>query len=160
MTKTARFLAVMLTALVLSVALSHSWEAPAKLSLTWPEYFAVQENYGRYGLVAVSLEVAAMITTAASAVLLRKHRQTLALTLGALILLCAGFAVWLLLAAPANLAWNGASPTLPPPDWTALRTQWEYAYAVRAFFQLVALGLLTLSLVLETSNGIRTRVYP
>jgi hypothetical protein len=160
MTKTARFLAVIFTALVLSIALSHSWEAPAKLSYSWSEYLAVQRNYGSYGLVGLVLESGAIVTTAASVLLVRKRKQTLWLTLGALGLLCAGFAVWFALAGPANIAWNGASRAVPPPDWGNLRMQWEFAYVVRAFLQFFALGLLTLSLVLETSNGVRKRVYP
>jgi hypothetical protein len=43
----------------------------------------------------------------------------------------------------------GLTPETLPPDWTRLRDQWEYTHAARAMLQIIALGSLVVSLLLE-----------
>jgi hypothetical protein len=39
-----------------------------------------------------------------------------------------------------------------PPDWAALRDQWEYTHAARALLQLAGLGFLVFSVLCEKSS--------
>jgi hypothetical protein len=63
-----------------------------------------------------------------------------------IVLMHAVFWIWV---APVNAALLPLTPETLPADWTTLRDQWEYGHAVRAVLQLVALGCLVWSLLLE-----------
>lgn len=58
----------------------------------------------------------------------------------------AAFWVWV---APVNEAMAPLTPETLPADWMDLRNQWEYAHAARALLQLVGLGALVFSLLVE-----------
>jgi hypothetical protein len=47
----------------------------------------------------------------------------------------------------------GLTPETLPPDWTRLRDQWEYTHAARAALQIIALGSLVVSLLVEIPPG-------
>ena len=58
----------------------------------------------------------------------------------------AAYWVWL---APANATVATLTADTLPSNWTELRRQWEYTHAARAVLQLIALGTLVFSVLLE-----------
>jgi hypothetical protein len=56
------------------------------------------------------------------------------------------FWVWI---APVNEATAPLTPETLPANWMDLRNQWEYTHAARAVLQLIGLGALVSSLLVE-----------
>jgi hypothetical protein len=44
------------------------------------------------------------------------------------------------------------TPQSVPADWTQVRNQWEYSHATRFVLQLIGLGALLISVLVETST--------
>jgi hypothetical protein len=57
-----------------------------------------------------------------------------------------------------NEAFRAATPTSVPPNWTELRVSWEKGHSIRFGLQLVALGLLILSVLVEVPPRTGQRV--
>jgi hypothetical protein len=57
--------------------------------------------------------------------------------------------VFLWFVAPANKVFRATPPDALPSNWTELRARWEEGHAIRFAFQLCALGLLILSVLIE-----------
>jgi hypothetical protein len=147
-TRLLRFLAVVLTALALVPAGAHLFELPNKIGLPRDAYFTVQGIYRGWALFGVVLFGALAADLGLAAVLRRRRRRVpawLALAGGSLIALTlAVFSTWTY---PANLATENW--TRMPPDWEALRRQWEYSHAANAGLTFLALCAVVLSVVLD-----------
>jgi hypothetical protein len=53
-----------------------------------------------------------------------------------------------------NATMSPLTPETLPADWMRLRNQWEYTHAARAVLQIVALGALVFSILVEIpTNG-------
>src|SRR4030095_12510889 len=57
-----------------------------------------------------------------------------------------GFWIWV---APVNATMSPLTPETLPADWMRLRNQWVYTHAARAVLQIVALGALVFSILVE-----------
>lgn len=64
----------------------------------------------------------------------------------------AAFWIWV---APVNATMAPLAPETLPADWMGLRNQWEYTHAARAALQIVALGALVLSILVEIPTDAR-----
>jgi uncharacterized membrane protein len=97
------------------------------------------------------LEPAAIVATIILVFLVPARTPAFWLSLGAATALLLAFpVVFFLFVAPANEAFRAATSTAIPPNWTEFRISWERGHTIRFAFQLVALSLLILSVLLET----------
>src|SRR5256886_13884509 len=123
-----RFLALMLTSLVLGLAFCHVLEMPGQMKLGGHEYMMVQQIYTTFGPAASVLEPGAIVVSAGLAFLVRRRWPPFALTFGAAVALAAALGVWGALVYPVNQRWAEVPPGALPPDWQGLRARWEYGH--------------------------------
>jgi hypothetical protein len=57
------------------------------------------------------------------------------------------FWIWI---APVNAAMASLTPETLPADWMNLRKQWELTHAARALLEIIALGAVVYSILVET----------
>jgi Domain of unknown function (DUF1772) len=153
--KTWRLLTIMLTAMSLGPALGHLLELPAKMMYDGVLWLTVSKTlYATFGTIGAAFEVGAVITTVVLAILVRQQRPAFGWTILAavcVLLTHAAFWIWL---APVNATIAALTLETLPADWMALRNQWEYTHAARAVLQIVALGALAISILVETPTHI------
>ena len=141
-----RIATTLLVALVMGLAFAHVLERPAKMQYDAAAYIALQKSlYVQWGPPQLGgfLEPAAIVATGLLAIFLRGRGFDLWLTLAALISLLLAFpVVFFWLVAPANAGFAAAALPSIPPDWAALRSNWETGHAIRFALQFAALALL------------------
>lgn len=149
-----RFVTILLVALLLGLAFAHVLERPAKMQYDAALYVTLQKTlYVAWGPPNVGgiLEPAAIFATIALAFLVRRRRPAIWLTLGAGAALLLAFpVVFFAFVAPANEAFLSAAAASIPANWMEMRASWETGHTIRFVLQLIALSLLTLSVLLET----------
>ncbi len=142
--RSVQFLAVVLTALALVPSGAHFFELWNKIGLPKEQYFAVQGIYRGWAFFGFVL-VGALAANLANAVMLGRRKGPFwPATLGA-VSIAASLAIFLVWTLPANQATRNW--TVAPPDWQALREQWEYSHAANAIVTFVAMCAVTLSVV-------------
>ena len=130
------FAAIVATLISLSPALAHLFELPHKMTLPANAYFTVQQIYAGwdlFGLAIVAQFILLLLLTIRSAREYFVFRPVLL----ALVLLIAAQVLFWGLTFPANAATHDW--TFIPPDWQALRRQWEYGHAASALLVFGAL---------------------
>lgn len=147
-----RFVTLMLAALSTGMAFSHLLEMPAKLAYQGPVWLMLQQTlYGNFRILGLLVDTGAVVCALALTLSVRKRHPALGWTLFATMCLVGAHAAWWAGAAPVNAAMAQFTPQTLPPDWEALRVQWEYSHALRALLQLGALASLLWSVLAETS---------
>jgi hypothetical protein len=149
--RTLRFGVIMLTAISMATAFAHLLEMPAKLKFDSSKWLALLQTlyppaFGPIGGVA---EVGAVVGIVLLAFVVRRRRAAFRWTLLAAVCLISAHVCFWILVAPVNAAMLPLTPETLPPDWTRLRDQWEYTHAARAVLQIMALGGLVVSLLVE-----------
>jgi len=157
-----RFVTLLLVALLTGLAFAHVLERPGKMLYHAGLYVTVQktlcEAWGPPNVGGI-LEPAAILATIILGFLVRTRKPAFAFSLGAAMALLLAFpVVFFLFVAPANEAFRAATPTSVPPNWTELRVSWEKGHSIRFGLQLVALGLLILSVLVEVPPRTGQRV--
>jgi hypothetical protein len=145
-----RLVTIMLTALSMGTALCHLLEMPAKITYEGALWLTLLQTLypPAFGTIGAFFEVGAVVTAVVLAFLVR-HRPAFVWTLlGALCLVVAHAAFWIWVA-PVNATMSPLTPETLPADWMRLRNQWEYTHAARAVLQIVALGALVFSILVE-----------
>lgn len=141
-----RFLTIMFVAASMGMALCHLLEMPVRLQYPpglWIDVTVIQGTYRHFGPpIGAAIEGVAWVGTAALAVLAWRRSEQVALTAAAAALMIAAHAAWWLWVFPANAQFPGMTPDNFPPDFDAIRRQWEYTHAVRALLQISALACL------------------
>lgn len=155
MVATFRFLALVLTALILGGAFCHVLELPVKMTLDPADYMVVQQIYGAFGPVGAVLEPGAIAATVVLAFLLRRRPGRGAAAIGALFLLAA-LASWAVVVNPVNAHWAAAGPDSVPPDFESLRARWEYGHALHAALLFAAFVSLVVSVLAATRPPVAT----
>jgi hypothetical protein len=118
-------------------------EMPAKLALDGPQWVHVQQSlYRAFASVGGVVEIAAIVSSAIYAYLLRDQRFASQLAVYGAALLAIGFIVWLSMIAPVNAKVLRWSPDAIPPGWESLRTRWEYSHTVRFATHLLGISAL------------------
>jgi hypothetical protein len=140
--KIVQFLALVLTALALVPAGAHFFELPNKIDLAPDNYFVVQTIYRGWALFGIVL-FGALGANLVLSVMLRRRGLPFALALTAFVAIAATLVIFFVWTYPANVATNNW--TVIPPEWEALRRQWEYAHATNAVITFVAFCALVLS---------------
>lgn len=137
-----QFLAVLLTALYLVPTGAHLFELPNKIGLPQQPYFVVQQIYRGWAWFGMVIPAAIAANLAAGLILLRRRRRPWpAFAAGFLLLL--SLVVFFAWTYPTNQATHNW--TFVPPDWQALRQQWEASHAANAILTFLALCCATWS---------------
>ncbi|MGH6866124.1 MAG: hypothetical protein ACREDO_08155 [Methyloceanibacter sp.] len=138
------FISLMLTAIAMSLALAHLFELPNKINISAEDYLTVQRNYDNWHIPGLIVPVAFLVVLVL-AVALRGTGSPFVLSGIAVVLLVAELVTFWGFTAPANRATENW--TVLPDNWKALRAQWEYSHAVRAFLYVLAFGALLMSVL-------------
>ncbi len=144
MVRTFYFVALMLTAIAMGLALAHLFELPNKIDISAADYLVVQRNYDNWSLIGLVVPLA-FLSVLALTLALRGTGAPFALALIALLLLTAELLAFWGFIFPVNQATENW--TKLPDHWKDLRAQWEYAHAIRAFLYVLALGMLLMSVL-------------
>lgn len=151
--KTWRFITLILSALVTGMAFCHALELPAKMQYSASQYIRVQNSlYVAFGPpnIGAWIEVTAPLAAIALAILVRKRRPALQLTLMAIALMLLAFPViFFAFTEPANQIIRTATPESIPANWEQLRYQWEYSHLARFVCHLAAFSALVISVLAE-----------
>ena len=149
-----RYVALVLVALDLGMALCHTLEMPAKLAATGPQWLLFQHTLYRAfgsGGPGAPIEIGAILVTVLLAWSVRGHGHSFLLTLvGAVCVGAAFFVVRIVFVAPVNSQTAQWTAETLPANWESLRAQWEYAHATRFVLQLIGFSALTLSVLVDT----------
>ena len=140
-----RFLSALFCALCLGPALAHLLELPNKMALSREEYLVVQQIYRGWALLGIPI-FAALLATAALAVLRRGQGAPFYFALAAALCIAFSLVVFFSITYPANQATENWT-ALPTVGWEALRRRWEYSHAAGALLYFIALTSLVLSLL-------------
>lgn len=155
--KTWRFVTLMLAALALTMTSAHVLELPQKMAYDAELYAAVNTSLYRYfALVGGVYTVGSILAAFSLAFLVRKRGPAFRWTLAGALCLLLAFGTWLALVAPVNREIAAALKTAPdsvPVLWMQLRKRWEYGHATGFVITLVGLGLLVMSVLVETPRG-------
>lgn len=149
--KLSRLITVMFIGLSMGTALCHLLEMPAKMTYEGSLWLTLlQTLYPAFGTIGAFFEVGAVILTVILAFLVRQRRPAFTWTLlGALCMVTAHGIFWIWIA-PVNAVMASLTPETLPADWMNLRDQWEYTHAARALLEIIALGSVVYSILVET----------
>lgn len=138
-----RFIALLSSALALTMTSAHVLEMPQKLSWDYNLYAKVNGSlYLYFAIIGGVYEVVALIATGTLAWRVR-HRPAGSWTIGAAACLAISFLSWLVIVEPVNLAiGDGAS-------WEGLRTRWEVGHLVGFVLMLAGFSALAVGTVQE-----------
>lgn len=149
-----RVVTLLLAALSLTAESAHVLEMPQKLAYDAKMYTAVNASlYKYFAIVGGSWQVSAIVAAGLLAFAIRGRRPAFGWTVTGAALLLAAFAVWAAAVAPVNGTIAQAfseQPRSVPGLWMGLRERWEYGHAAGFVLQLLGLGALLISVVLET----------
>jgi hypothetical protein len=152
--RTWRLATILLIAVSLGAALCHLLEMPAKLRFDAALWLRLLQTLypPAFGPVGGVVEVSSVLAALVLMVLVRRRRPAFGWTAVAAACLVASHAAFWLLVAPVNAALLPVTPDTLPPGWESLRDQWELSHAARAVLQLLALGALVYSVLLEVPD--------
>ncbi len=134
--RAVQFVAILSLALYLVPSGSHLIALPNKVGLDDDIYLAVQQIYRGWALSGVVL-VVALASTLTLVLLGRTQRRAFVLAAAGFGSLVAAAATFFVLVFPANRATGNW--TRIPPEFPALRAQWEAGHAIAAVLVLLAL---------------------
>ena len=147
--RVARFAALLLAALSLTMTSAHVLELPQKMQYSAELYATVNGTlYRQFAIVGGVYTIAAIVAAAVLAVLARRHGAGFGWALAGALCLATAFVMWLAIVAPVNAriaAALGAAPETVPALWMELRPRWEYGHAAGFVVQLAGLCALILS---------------
>lgn len=146
-----RLVTIMLLSLSMATAFCHLLEMPAKLKIDGARWLTLLQTLYplAFGTVGAAAEIGAVVAAVVLAFLVRRRRPAFGWMLLATLCLVAAHAAFWVWVAPVNATMAPLTPEALPPDWMRLRNQWEYTHAARAILQVVALGFLVFSVLIE-----------
>jgi hypothetical protein len=142
--KALYFLSLVSAALALAPAMAHLLELPNKIGLPREEYLTVQQIYRGWALLGFVIG-AALVSTLALTISLRKDHPAFIFSLVALLCIMGTQVVFWTFTYPTNQATYNW--TMLPENWVVLRRQWEYSHASSAVLNLIAVMALILSVL-------------
>ena len=155
--QTFRFLSLVLGGLVLSLAVAHALEMPAKLALSPSDYLIVQRIYGAFGAVGALIEPGAVVAAIGLAFLARHSRAVRPALAGALCFVAA-LLIWVAIVNPVNAHWDAAGSLTVPENFESLRLRWEWGHAARAALVFVGFVSLVIAVLADMSAAATTAV--
>lgn len=153
--KALRWINLVLAALAILAPAAHVLELPNKLALGGPLWLAIQQHlYRGWGpAFGAPVEIGALLTTFALALLRRGDRATLVLTLVAAAAYAGMIAAFFIFNKPVNEALNRWSPATLPTDWARYRRQWETGHVVAALLAVIGLVSVARGWLIEHDRG-------
>ena len=152
--RTWRFITLLLAALALTMESAHVLEMPQKMQYDAQMYAAVNTTLYRYFAVVGGIyQIGSIVAAVMLAFLVRAHRPSFGWTVGGALSLVLAFGIWLAIVAPVNSVVAEALRSAPdsvPTLWMDLRLRWEYGHLAGFVAQLVGLGALVISVLVET----------
>ncbi len=151
--RTWRFTTLMLAAFSLSLSMTHLLELPQRMRFDqqlWVRVTVVENVYKLFGTVGAVFEITAILTAIILTFLVRDRGAAFYWTLGGAILLMLAFVSWIVFVAPMNAEFAKWLTNPIPVDWMQYRNQWEYAHAVNAVIKIIAVGSLTISMIVPS----------
>ncbi len=136
-----RSIAIIATALALTMTSAHVLEMPRKLTLAPELYAAINSSLYRYFAIVGGIYTIGAILAVGSLAWRVRGQRSARWTLIAATAVAASFVSWLVLVLPVNREVAHAGSAVVD-TWTALRSRWEYGHAVG--FGLMLAGLCTL----------------
>ena len=137
-------------AVILIPAGAHLFEYPAKMGLEPAEYMVTQRIYAGWAWFGVPI-YAALILLAIHALVLRKNRLPMVLSLVAFAVVVLTQVIFWRYTFPMNAITHNW--TVSPPDIAAARWQWETSHALNAILTFVAFILGTLAILVSRRRG-------
>jgi hypothetical protein len=157
-----RFIALVLTALLMGMTFCHVLELPAKMNYPASLYVTLQNTlYVAFGSpnVGAIVNMGAIVATAVLSFLVRKRHPAFQWTLAATICLLLAFpTIFFLFTEPANIVFRNSTPQSVPADWMRMRDRWEYSHAASFVLHLLAFGALLLSVLVETPSQLSRKL--
>ena len=150
MIKLLQLIAILLTAISMAAAWAHLLELPNKIGLSRDDYLTVQQIYRGWAFLGIPI-FAALLVSAALALLQRAKRAPFYLTIAATLCIALSLIVFFTFTFPANQATQNW--TTMPQEWEGLRRQWEYSHATGAILYFASLALLTLSVIFDRPHA-------
>lgn len=150
MLRMLRFVSLLLVVLIFGLTFAHVMEIAGKLRLSADEWLVVQHNlYIAFGFpIGAAIELASIVACWWLAAVVRRRRPAFGWTLAAALCTTLGLVIWFWLVAPMNAIIMPAQT--PPPDWTAIRDQWEIGQAIHCLLFGLGFACLTVALLAET----------
>ena len=151
--KAVRFISLFCAALAFGLAIAHVLEIPGKRELSGPEWLKIQHTfYGGFAVVGGLAEILGLIATAVILLFVWKRRATFLQTLiGVLCFVGMLLAYWFG-NRPINAKISSWTPSTLPADWTRYRDYWDYAHATTAVFGAIALVILLIATLHDSSR--------
>jgi len=140
--KSLQLAAILLTAIALVPAGAHLFAMANKIELSRDAYFTVQVIYLGWWRLGLFL-FAALAVDAILVFRLRGDQPAFTFIIVAMCLIAANLVTFFVWTFPANQATSNWTEI--PPNWDALRRQWEYSHAVNAAVTFLSLTSLTLA---------------
>jgi hypothetical protein len=144
------FLSIFLLGLVTGVSFSHLLQRGPKATLSGAQFLAVQQVLLRnYGPVIGGLEVAALLSTLATAILTWREPVMPFLAIlacGCVVLMVTIWAAWI---NPINKLVNSWTPERLPANWTDFRDRWHSLHTVRLVLSVVAFSAVIGAVVMK-----------
>jgi uncharacterized membrane protein len=141
------FVSVLLLGLVSGVSFSHLLQFGPKKTLPPVQFLTVQQVLFRnYGAAMGGLEVAALISTLAWAVIIWAKPVAPVLVSAASACVLAMVIIWAVWINPINKTVNSWRPESVPSNWADFRDRWHLLHAVRFILSVVAFNLVIAAL--------------
>jgi hypothetical protein len=144
------FVALICSALVFGLTLTHVLQDPGSRGLNGAEWLRVQHTfYGGFAVVGGIGEIGGLITSGVLGALLAVRHNMAGGVRSIIAALCllGTLLSYFFGNRPVNTLVAGWTPATLPPDWTAYRDMWETAHAISAVLSAAALVLLAVSAV-------------
>jgi hypothetical protein len=151
--RTWRFLTLILAALGMTLGAAHVLELPPKMQYGAELYMAVTSTlYRLFGTVGAAIQVSAILTASVLTFLVH-GRRAFRWTLCGTLCLVFSLGLWFALVQPVNTAWLQVLQSTPESAaevYLQRREQWEYGHVAAFIAWFVGVGLLVLSVIIET----------
>lgn len=152
--RTARFIMLILAALVVAGGFAHTAELPVKMSYDWRRWFTITTSlYDYFGKVGVVTAPGVIVAGVVTALMIRRRRAAFWWTVAGTAVFVIGFVAGFSLIGPVNAELARSSVDNPPPDWQWLRSRWEYGHVTMFVFGLVGFGALLRSVLVDTPKS-------
>jgi len=148
--RTWRFLTIILVSLSMAMAFCHLLQLPPRMSYDGAQWVTTQSLYQLFGTVGALIEVGALLLAIVLLLAVWRRRPAFQWTLFGTVCLLVAHGAWWMFIAPVNAEIATWTPDTIPADWTWWRSQWEYTHAARAILEILGLGALVLSVLVET----------
>ena len=152
--RVARFMALVLAALSLTMTSAHLLELPQKMQYTAELYAAVNTTlYRQFAIVGGVYTIGAIVAAAALAGIAYRRGVGFGWALAGATCLGVAFVMWLAIVAPVNSVIADAlrsAPDTVPALWMQHRARWEYGHAAGFVVQLAGFCALVMSALAET----------